>query len=224
MAGTTERWSYTFLISSLPALPARFDVARLPISAPALEERLLRLPVEDSALLERMRDLLFWDRLGLSLSDAEIIARYEAFLASTNNEMARSIVSFRMDIRTILAALRCRRRGRAMPAVPSPWLQTIRRQWAEPSLGLGNRFPWIATVDRHLAEGHVDEADRLLLGIVYEQWSRWSAGRPASFEALLLYVARWDVIHRFVSRNRALGEERIEQLVTEAIGDYRRLF
>jgi hypothetical protein len=221
---TTERWSYTFLMTSLPAMPPRFDVARLPISAAALEERLARIPDEDLQIVEKMRDLLFWDRLGLALTDDEIIKQYQAFLAETNNEIARQIVSFRMDVRTIVAALRCRRRGIPLPSVPSEWMRTIKRHFAEPSLGLGTRFPWIASLDKHFAEGDVDEADRILLDIVYEQWSRWGAGRPASFESLLLYVARWDVIHRFVSRNRELGEKRMEQLVTEAIGDYRRLF
>ncbi len=221
---TTERWSYTFLMTSLPTMPARFDVARLPISPAALEERLAKIPDEDLHIVERMRDLFFWDRLGLSLSDEEIIKQYQAFLADTKNEIARQIVSFRMDVRTIVAALRCRRRGMPLPSVPSEWMGTIKRHFAEPSLGLGTRFPWIAAVDKHFSEGDVDEADRLLLSIVYEQWSRWAAGRPASFESLLLYVARWDVIHRFVSRNRELGEKRMEQLVTEAIGDYRRLF
>jgi hypothetical protein len=211
-------------MSSLPPMPPRFDVARLPISGPLLEDRLTRIPEADLSLLERMRDFLFWDRLDLSATDEDVVARWKEFLATTRNEMARQIVAYRMDVRTIVAALRCRRRGLPMPPSLSEWLPTIRRNTSEPSLGLGTRFPWIAVVDKHLADGNVDDADRLLLGNIYEQWSRWSAGRPASFEALLLYVARWDVIHRFVSRDRQRGEQRMEQLVTEAIGDYRRLF
>ncbi|MBY0585646.1 hypothetical protein K2X85_00620 [bacterium] len=222
--GSTEQWSYTFLMSSLPPMPPRFDVARLPISAAALEERLSRLAEQDLRLVEQMRDLLFWDRMDLAATDEEVLGRWKTFLNTARNGVAREIVSLRMDVRTIVAALRSRRRGLPLPASFSPWMPTIRRNLGEPSLGLGTRFPWIATLDRYLAEGNVDDADRLLLGNIYEQWSRLAAGRPASLEAVLLYVARWDVIHRFVSRDRQRGEQRMELLVTEAIGDYRRLF
>jgi hypothetical protein len=46
--------SYHMLISSLPALPPRFDVERLPITFERLQGRLRMLEPEDAEEIERM--------------------------------------------------------------------------------------------------------------------------------------------------------------------------
>ena len=58
-----KRWkwrsnSYHMLISSLPALPPRFDVDRLPITFERLQGRLRMLEPEDAEEIERMLAVL----------------------------------------------------------------------------------------------------------------------------------------------------------------------
>lgn len=220
---STERWSYFQLIGSLPPLPADFTVNRLPISGPRLEERLRRLPEADRVQIDRLRDLLFWDRQKLALDDKEIARRYEDFLEETSNAVLHDIVTFRMDVRTIIAALRRRRLDKSPPSEVGECVSIIRRNWQEPSLGLGARFAWVAKLDRQLMQGEVEEANQLILDVVYTKWSRMASQYQFCFEAIALYVARWDVLDRWVGRNADVGRERLEQLVTEAIGDHGRL-
>jgi hypothetical protein len=211
-------------MASLPPLPADFQVDRLPISGPRLEERIACAPPADLELVERLRNLLFFDRLSMDLSDEDVIAMVEAFHRDVTNSVACRIVQERMDVRTIVAALRRRRLQMGPPQGSSEYLPTIRRQWAEPGLGLASRFDWIPRLDKFLAAGEIDEANRLILSAVYRQWTRLADQHRFSLEALLVYVARWDVLDRWVSRDAAVGRERLEQLVTETLGDYRRLY
>ena len=51
---------YYMLVSSLPALPARFDVDRLPITLERLQARLRMLEPEDAREISRMLAVLRW--------------------------------------------------------------------------------------------------------------------------------------------------------------------
>ena len=54
--------TYYMLICSLPALPPRFDVDRLPITLERLQGRLRMLEPEDARDISRMLDFLAWSR------------------------------------------------------------------------------------------------------------------------------------------------------------------
>ena len=54
--------SYHMLISSLPALPPHFEVARLLITLERLQTALRMLEPEDAQTINRMLDILDWNR------------------------------------------------------------------------------------------------------------------------------------------------------------------
>lgn len=223
-SATTERWSYYLLMGSLPPMPPDYRVGRLPISRPRLEERLQKLQDDEYEELERLRDLIFWERQSMGIDDAHIAERFHAVYPTLENKVARQVAEFRMDVRVLIAAARRRRLGMAPLTGVGTWTPTIRRNWQEPGFGLGGRFPWVAKLERLLQHQSIDEANQLIMDVVYGQWSRMAAQHRFSFEAVILYVARWDVLDRWVNRSVDVGRERFDQLVTEAIGDYRGLF
>ena len=212
----TNRAYYT-LVASLPALPPRFDVDRCPITWPRLEMRLRMLAADDQLTLKRLVDFLAWDRQPFQRTDEEVIAHYHALLATDDHRLVRSIIDQRVDMRLIISAIRRRRLGLAPPPDLGQWSALIRRRWNLPQFGLQARFPWIAEMERLLAAGAADQIEKLILSVQWATYTRAAQQTYFSFEAVLLYVARWAVVHRWTSQNGALGRERFESTLSKLL-------
>ncbi|MGN6546402.1 MAG: DUF2764 family protein [Aureliella sp.] len=209
--------AYHTLIASLPALPSRFDVDRCPITWPRLEERLRMLEPEDQQTLTQLLDFLAWDRQPLERTDAQVVAHHRKLVETLEHRMVREIVDQRIDMRLIISALRRRRLGLGPPTKIGQWADLVRRRWNQPQFGLQVRFPWIAEFDRMLDSGAADEMERLILSTQWRSYVRAAANYHFSFEAVLLYVARWGVVNRWTSRNPALGRERFEATLSKLL-------
>ncbi len=216
--------SYHMLIASLPPLPPRFDVNRHPISAQRLEQRLRMLEEDDAAVIDQWRQCLQWDRQPLDRTDAEFIARYDELMRKISNPTLREIIQVRIDTRMIVTAIRRRLAGVPPFKGVGQWAEHIRRYYREPEFNLAGRYPWIGELDRLLAAGDALSAQRLLFTTSYTRWSRMAERYTFSFEAILLYLARWEVIDRWTSRDPEAGRIRFESILTETVGDYAQLF
>ena len=86
--------SYHMLISSLPALPPRFDVERLPITFERLQGRLRMLEPEDAEEIERMLAVLRWGNQFEEPSDAAVVQRYDALMQDITNPLVRDILAY----------------------------------------------------------------------------------------------------------------------------------
>ncbi|WP_164101025.1 DUF2764 family protein [Candidatus Laterigemmans baculatus] len=214
------RPAYYTLLSSLPALPPRFDVERCPITRSRLEQRLQMLSPDDAMVLNRLLDFLAWDRQPLEQSDQDVITNYQALIDTIRHPLLREFIDDHMDRRTILSALRRRRQGGGAPPGVGRLAEPIRRRWNQPLFGLETRFPWIAEADRLLAVGAARELEKLILAISWTRWSREASHRHFSFEAVLLYVARWAIVHRWTSQNAIAGRERFESLLETLLEDH----
>jgi hypothetical protein len=212
------------LIASLPHLPMNFDVERAPITRSRLRERLRMLRDEDAKVIDRLTDFLAWDRQPLDRTDQEVIARYDALMKTISGPLVRQVVLARMDSRTIVTALRRRRQGADPPPGVGQWVDHIRRHWQHPTFALEGRYPWIAEFDRHLGTGTVLAAQRLLFSAAYRNWSQMAERYTFSFEAVILYLARWEIIDRWASRDAEAGRQRFDNLITETLGDYANLY
>ena len=215
---------YYTLISSLPALPRRFEVDRVPITLPRLEHRLKMLTPEDAEVVTQLQAFLLWDRQRRDRTDEEVLPYYDEFMATMGNSLARDIVSFRMDIRTIMSGLRRRRRGLPPPPGVGQWVDHIRRNWGHPQFKLAWRHPWIAEVDGLLGTTDCLSVERILLGVGWNHWTRLAEQHYFDFEAVLLYLARWEILSRWVGQDATLGRQRFEQLVTESLSEYVSLY
>jgi len=216
--------SYYTLVASLPAMPRHFEVERVPIALPRLEKRLEMLKPGDAEVVGQLLAFLLWDRQPPHRTDDEMIAHYQKLMSTTANLQARHIVAFRMDIRTIMSGLRRRRRGLPPPPGLGQWVEHIRRNWEHPEFKLQWQYPWIAQVDQLLGTTDCLAVERILLGVTWTHWTKLAEQYFFSFEAVLLYLARWEIIHRWISRDATLGRQRFGQLVTESLDEYANLY
>jgi hypothetical protein len=216
--------SYYALVASLPGLPPHFDVERPPISRPRLFERLKMLEPRDQRVVDQWLSYTNWDRQVIDRRDEEVVQTYQALLPSITNAALRELITLRMDTRTIIAALRHRRAGMPPPIGVGQWLEHIQRNYQHPEFQLQGHFDWIGKLDQLLGAGDALAAQRLLFDTSYRTWTRMSEKYNFSFEAVLFYLARWEIIDRWTSCDENAGKERFETMITETLGEYAHLF
>ena len=218
--------TYYTLIGSLPALPARFDQTdRVPITELRLRERASMLEPEDRETVRLVFDFLRWDRQDLDRTDEDVCAHYEELMTQLTNPVIREAVTVRTDLRTLISALRRRRNGEEPPIGVGQWVSHIRRNWKHPDFRLGSRYPWLPELSQLLNGPTPFRIENRILDILWEQWSRIAERQaPFSFATLLLYLFRLEVIYRWTSRDAEVGHQKFEQLVSEAMGEYDRLY
>ncbi len=215
---------YITLISSLPHMPPHFDVERLPITWPRLQERLKLLTEEDARVLDRLANFLTWDCQPLDRTDDEVIAEYDRLMGILQNPLVVKLVNQRMNVRTIVSAIRRRRDGAGPPPGVGDLVEPIRRNWQQPSFQLQLRYPWIEEFTTLMLAGEAVQAERLLFEITWKTWCQMAAEEFSfSFESVLLYVARWSIIDRWTSRDARAGRARFDQLIEETLGEYANL-
>lgn len=216
---------YYMLVSSLPPLPVRFDSEVLPISQERLESRLNMLEPEDGEDMQRLFKALEWSRQFREVNDVAIVKGYEESLRGICHPLIRDVLATFMDGRMILAALRLRRRGAPPPTVGiGHWADQIRRNFSRPDLGLGHVYPWIPSFDKMLEERDLEGLHRGLLGIAWHEFRRRAEDYSFSFEAIVLYLGRWDVVRQWQELHTDRGRDIFEKLVTEVLGDHANIY
>ncbi len=216
--------SYYTLVASLPALPRHFDVEHVPISLLDLKQRLEMLTSEDAEVVKQLLELFRWSRQPNELTDENAASHYNNLIVCMNNRLARHIVTYQRDIQAVVSSLRRRRRG--LPPAPGlgQWTDHIRNNWEHPELRLHWQYPWIAEVARTVGTTDCVRIERSLLEFAWDHWYRVAEHYFFSFEAVLLYLTRWEIIHRWVSRDATRGRQYFDQLVMESLSEYVNLY
>lgn len=225
-----RRRQYITLVASLPFLP-RFDQAeRLPITVERLEARLRILAPDDAAIVERVAAFLAWQRQPVERTDSEVVALFQAMTdVAVQHPTLMAMITFRMQERTVMAALRRRQRGGLAPAAGEqwgvgPWVQHILRNWDDPDFKLGLLLPWVPQAREYLQAGETLALERLLMGLIWDGVDRLAQHDPFGFEVVLAYLFKWDIVHRWLSYSSEAARARFEALVTEVIGEHNQLF
>ncbi len=217
--------SYHMLISSLPPLPARFDVNRLPISAERLQNRLRMLAPEDAQEIDRLGEILRWSLQFKESNDAAVVRRYDELMDEITYPMLLEMLTIMGDVRMIMTTLRRRRRGLG-PAIVGigQWPEHIRRNFNKPDLGLGHVFPWIRQVDALLAAGDLLTIHRNQIGTVWAYLKKRAEEFYFSFEAVVLYISRWMIIRQWQELQTERGRAIFETLIKEALGNHANIY
>ena len=221
--------AYVMLISGLPRPEALFRSKRPPLSRLKLDRRLRVLAPEDAELLKRVEQVLNWATLPITLTEEQIVARARAAMQSIDNETVRLIIRDQLEIRTCMAALRHRHRGEQAPAAGrvwgyGRWLAHIARNWSETSFRLDTVFPWLREAARLLKAGDSLALQRLLLEQAWKNVGRQAGEHEFDFEAVVIYVLKWDIVDRWVRYNGEEAAKRFEELTRAGLGDYAALF
>ena len=220
---------YVMLMASLPYHGRLFGARQTPLSRFQLDKRLAWLEPEDADTLLRIEDVLRWRRLALQETDAEFLERAEQVIESLGNSLLADVVRSRLEARTLIAALRRRHAGRAAPGPREPWgfsrwLDVIVNNWQQPDFGLSRVYPWLVDANSKLEQDDAIGLDRVFMDHAWRQLARIGAGHYFDFEAVAIYVLRWDLIDRWTHYDNEGARDRIIQLTESSLGDFRHLF
>lgn len=213
---------YITLMSSLPFLGNMFEMKQPPISQLKLESRLKLLEEKDQILLNRIASLIAWSRQLLEQTDAHFVTEAHRFLEEVRSPTLRELVRHRLDVRTIMVALRRRHRGENEPPAGQPWgvgqwVNYIERHWTEPNFHLEVMFPWVSEANRLLNANDSVALERLLFGVNWKMLDRVGAGHHFDFEAVVVYLNRWSLVDRWSRYNGDAAAERFRKMVDHGI-------
>lgn len=213
---------YVMLMASLPALGPLLSERAPPISEARLGVRLRELGPEDSAELERLRSLASWMRLDIGEDESAFLDRARSEIAGVRSEPIRAMARDRLEVRTLLAALRRRHAGEEAPSAEVPWgygrfVETIRANWGAPDFGVGRAFPWIIQAKERLESGDWTGLERLALAAAWAAGERHLALHELDFEAVVYYVLRWSLVDRWSRYDAEAAAERFVELLNESL-------
>jgi hypothetical protein len=220
---------YVMLITSLPYHGPLFGAHQTPLSRQRLAYRLRILEESDAQALRDLASVLEWIHQSMSVTETELILRAERLEAEWGAGFLSEIMRSRMEVRTLNVALRRRRLGEKSAPTGQRWgygrwVRHIERYWNEPGFRLQQVYPWVNEAEHLINTRDSLGLERLLLGAAWNNLTRISEGHEFDFEAVVIYVLRWDLIARWSSYDGSRAVVRFEQLVENGLGRYGQLF
>lgn len=219
----SSRERYVMLMASLPAIRFLADKA-LPINQARLGERLKLLEPEDRDELLGIASIISWNRIDTGDDDAAYVARAERTIAGIRSLDLREAVLERLEIRTVVAALRRRASGEDAPPAHPAWglgrhVNTIRRNWTVPDFGLARFYPWLAAARDKLDQGDASGLERLILDVTWNATARREFGHEFDLEAVAFYLMRWQLADRWARYDADAAALRFKALLDAALSD-----
>lgn len=193
---------YVMLMASLPAIGPLLSDKAPPINRTRLFERLDMLAPEDRAELDSLISIVSWAALDPAEDDAAFLERAERIINSVRGEDLRRAARDRLEIRTLIAALRRRHAGEDAPAGSLRWgygrfVEVIRANWGAPDFGVGRAFPWVLAAKDRLEAGDIVGLERIVLEAAWNSGTRSELGHAFDYEAVVFYVLRWSLNERW---------------------------
>ncbi|OWU76130.1 hypothetical protein ATO3_05295 [Marinibacterium profundimaris] len=210
-------------MASLPDSERLFVAKRPPLSRLRLDRRLKALAPEDAETLRLMEEALALRHYRLDTEDAEVTRRARRAMDHVTQPALRAILRDRMEIRTVIAALRRRRAGEAPP--PPGWghgrfSRRIIAHWAEPTFGLDPVFPWLREAHGLLEQDDALGFERLVLTVTERLMRRHGAGHDFDIEAVVIYVLTWNIYDRWARTNAEAASRRFNALAEAALAGH----
>lgn len=214
---------YVALVASLPRSERLFVAKQPPLSRIRLERRLRVLLPEDAETLRLLEDTLAWPSYRMGTTDTDAFERGKKALACVRQPTLRQLLANRLEIRTVVSAMRRRLAG---DPPPSPnwgfgrYRRTIIAHWGERAFGLERIYPWlleaVSLVEKHKAL----ELERLLLDNAHRLMRRYAARHTFDFEAVAIYVLDWNIFDRWATANAEAAQRRFEDIARHALDDF----
>ncbi|OQK17850.1 hypothetical protein AU255_08305 [Methyloprofundus sedimenti] len=221
-----QKTAYTMLMASLPPHPmSLWDFKRKPVTRLRLERQLKLLTEQDSQQLAAIESILHWAKIQQANSDAEIAIEADRVIQSIHNPLLHEAIIWRLELRIIVTAIRRRKLNHPPPEKHEPWgygqvLPLIRNNWQLDDFGLSHRFPWVAKAQTLFAADQSVELEKLLLNLSWQHYARIGQAHYFDFEAVVLYVLRWDIVNRWTQCNEQAAMLEFEALVNRGLGDF----
>lgn len=212
---------YVMLMASLPAI-LLLSEKEPPIKRARLAERLKQLSAADMAENEAAQAVLSWDRIDTGNDDAAFVARARRVIAGIRSPELRGALHERMEIRTVVAALRRRHAGEEAPPPGETWgyglhVERIRANWGLPDFGLARVFPWVLAARERLERGDSAGLERVVLEASWEAVARRMPGHEFDFEAVAFYLLRWTLADRWARYDADAAAARFAEMLDAAM-------
>lgn len=197
---------FYMVASSLPRMDASFKISEPPISRHQLEKRLKLLPEETVKLLFQI-ELLVWSSWYMpKQSVIETRTLYQNTLES-NSDFISDITNWYLDLRSILAAMRMRKTQKESPSDShnywvTRWDHQLIQKWNEPDFGLKSVYPWIPKVNACIEKNDTASVEEFLLTHIWNYLSKLEAGHYFDFEAITVYLLRWNIVNYWSQFNK----------------------
>lgn len=218
----SDQDAYIALISSLPGSERLFVAKQPPLSRLRLDRRLKALTPEDAKVLKVMEHALNWSAYDMDVTDAQAVLRCKQALAEIPQPSLRRLFLERMDLRTVVAALRLRGHG-GNPLSGAygfgRWSRHIPANWGDPDFRLSTAMPWIKEARQLLEAEDPLGLERLLLSVSHKQLKRHAARHLFDFEAVAIYVLIWNIFDRWAQSNAQNAAARFEKLAQQAMSN-----
>lgn len=214
---------YVQLMASLPALGPILAAKTAPINRVRLQARLQQmLRPEHFAEIQAAANILSWSRQAILTADADYVSKARKVVPTLRNETVRRLVHDQLEERTVLAALRRRHAGQDAPAAGEIWgygryVDRIRANWREPGFGLGQSLKWVLPAKDKLDKADAAGLERILLEAAWRQADGLIGAHDFDFEAVALYVLRWDLLERWTRYDAEAAAARFDALVADAL-------
>ncbi|CAM3677101.1 DUF2764 family protein [Parendozoicomonas haliclonae] len=217
--------AYYTLLTSLPHIDSLFSSKMTPISRFQLDKRLSMLGTEDQQKLVAIENLLHWDHMGDEVDEKALILQADRLKASLGNQHLIDLINWRLDIRTVTAALRRKHAGQQAPS-EAKWsygtrYEYIRTHWTSPTLGLSGAFPWIPKVNECLRTGECVALEKVLLQAAWNHLTHMSMKHRNDFVAVVIYVMRWNLVARWTAYDTEQARVRFRDLVERSLGAFK---
>jgi hypothetical protein len=218
MTLSSER--YVMLMASLPHINLLSE-KEPPINRTRLLERLKMLEPEDREELDRITSILSWSYIDTGNDDAAFVARAEKIISAVRSSVLKTVARDRLEIRTLMSALRRRYAGEEASAIGPSWgygryVDQIRKNWNLPDFGLGRSFPWLPAAKEKLESGDSAGLERILLDASWNAGASQEAGHEFDLEAVALYLIRWSIAERWSRYDADVATARFAELLTAA--------
>lgn len=215
---------YVTLMASLPALGPVLQARHAPINRARLERRLSQLRHDHFCELNALADLLSWARLPLLEDDRELVKRARRMIPMLSSETLRTLARDRLELRTLIAALRYRHSGNDAPPQSADWgygryVSRIAANWRERGFGLEHVFPFVLPANDALEKEDVRALERIVLEVAWGHAERLSVGHTFDYEAVALYLVRWNLLDRWTRYDAQAAAARFDQIVLSVLDD-----
>jgi len=213
--------NYTALLVSLPHLVNPFRYQSQSITLVQLEKRMNMLDPDDYVRVGVMRDLFYWGRLRLKLDETTLVRRATRFVDELPYPEVRTWLNWRMDVRSVMAAMRRRKLGEPAPT-GKDWgfgarRHMIQTNWSSPCFKLENRYPFLPEIHQYLQAGESLKLERVLLESIWRYYQQQSPRNGFGFSAVVLYLAKWDLVDRWYHYDQDKGGRRFDALVSACL-------
>jgi hypothetical protein len=219
-----RRCKYTLFLSSLPRHPERlFSAKRIPISGSQLDRRLQLLEASDAVELQRIRTLARGSRFK-DETEETVLLKYREMVDLIRDVEMRRLALWLLELRTLLSALRLRQAGAEAPKKKQYkgfgiWPDYIEKNWHQNDFGVGHHLPWLMESHALIAAGKPYELEKFLLELVWRHYAKAGSRHYFDFEAVAIYVLRWDLIRRWLNHHADQALERFDKLVEAGLKD-----